>query len=69
MKYLLAAVCAVGLFAMPEQASAQREGGAFFGPFSHGDSSGASFAGWPPKLPKTAAPVTVKRMAKKPKRK
>jgi hypothetical protein len=34
MKYLLAAVCAAGLLAMPQQANAQREGGAFFGPFA-----------------------------------
>jgi hypothetical protein len=30
-------------------ASAQREGGAFFGPFSRGDSSGASY--FPPMCP------------------
>ncbi len=75
MKYLLAAVCAVGLFAMPKQASAQREGGAFFGPFASGNSSGGNFSPSMACQSISAAdrarcrqPVTVKRMAKKPRR-
>jgi hypothetical protein len=72
MKYLL--VCAVAVL-MVTQANAQREGGAFWGPFAHGNSSGGNFS---PSMTcssisaadraRCSRSVAVKQAAKKPRR-
>jgi hypothetical protein len=40
-------LCAATLLALTASAHAQREGGAYFGPFSRGNSSGGDFTGPP----------------------
>jgi hypothetical protein len=46
MKLFLATATALALLVIP--AHAQREGGAYFGPFSRGDSSGGNFGSGAP---------------------
>jgi hypothetical protein len=63
-------VCSALIFASAgSTANAQREGGAFFGPFATGNSSGGNFA---PAFCGIAAckpqPVITKKVARKPKR-
>jgi hypothetical protein len=40
-------LCTATILALSTPAMAQREGGAYFGPFSRGDSSGGDFSGTP----------------------
>jgi hypothetical protein len=41
-------LCTATILALTASANAQREGGAYFGPFSRGDSSGGNFSGTHP---------------------